>query len=89
MRARPAGNGNNNPSPPSATDEDLLCTAIIAMATGVVGATLYQVPNAPIVFTSDPKVRVGASVCVWATRVWDTRVWATRVWGTRVRGTRV
>ena len=50
------GGGNKNPGPPSATDEDLLCTALLAMANGVVGATLYQIPNAPIVFAEDPNV---------------------------------
>ncbi len=50
------GGGNDNPGVPSADDEDLLCTAIIAMSNGVLAATLYQVPNAPIVFSTDPAV---------------------------------
>ena len=49
-----AGGGNDNPGIPSADDEDILVSAILAQANGVMCATLYQIPNAPIVFAADP-----------------------------------
>lgn len=51
------GNSNNNPGVPSATDEDILVSAILATSNGLVTATLFQIPNAPIVFANDPSVR--------------------------------
>ena len=65
------GGGNNNPGPPAADDEDLLCTAIIAMANGVIGATLYQIPNAPIVFTEDPQVHAAGGDGCRGRRAWS------------------
>ena len=50
------GNGNDGApnSLPSASDEDVLVCASLAVTVGQVCAVLYQIPNAPIVFTADP-----------------------------------
>eukprot|EP00759_Apiculatamorpha_spiralis_P003195 PhF_6_TR11541/c0_g1_i2/m.18534 len=49
------GNSNNNPNDyPSATDEDIIVCASIAVASKTVGAVLYQVPNQPLTFPWDP-----------------------------------
>jgi len=48
------GNGNDNPSNPAADDEDVLVCAVFAVETGTPCAVLWQVPNAPVVFASDP-----------------------------------
>jgi len=46
--------GGNGDGPPSADSEDVLVPAILAKESGSVTATLFQVPNQPIVFTADP-----------------------------------
>ena len=46
--------GCNGDSPPDASEEYLLLTSIIARRTGQVGVVVYQIPNCPIVFPSDP-----------------------------------
>lgn len=51
------GNCNDNPGVPSELDEDILVAAVLATTNGVITATLFQIPNCPIVFTSDPSVR--------------------------------
>lgn len=56
------GGGNNNPSPPDVDSEDILLSSIMAQELGIITATLFQVPNAPIVFTSDPEVRCDVDV---------------------------
>jgi hypothetical protein len=38
-------------------DEDILVAAVVAVGNGIVTATLFQIPNAPIVFANDPTVR--------------------------------
>ena len=48
------GGDNNNPHPPSATDEDVLAAALTAISTGTISCTIWQIPNQPIVFPSDP-----------------------------------
>ena len=48
------GNGNDNPGNPQVDDEDVLVCAVLAVDTGTPCAVLWQVPNAPIVFSSDP-----------------------------------
>jgi PhoPQ-activated pathogenicity-related protein len=50
------GNGNDGaPNQlPDATDEDLLVAASLAVTVGQVSAVLFQIPNAPIIFTADP-----------------------------------
>eukprot|EP00998_Keelungia_sp_KM082_P012567 NODE_892_length_1573_cov_85.687414_g881_i0.p1 GENE.NODE_892_length_1573_cov_85.687414_g881_i0~~NODE_892_length_1573_cov_85.687414_g881_i0.p1 ORF type:complete len:494 (-),score=112.77 NODE_892_length_1573_cov_85.687414_g881_i0:31-1512(-) len=48
------GGENRNPEPPSPTGEDVLLTSLVAINTGTIGAALFQVPNEPIVFPSDP-----------------------------------
>lgn len=50
------GGGNDNPSVPSTFDEDILVSAVLAVNNGIICATLFQVPNAPIVFADDPTV---------------------------------
>lgn len=48
--------GTNTGAPPSSpTDEDLLVAATLAMNTGTITGTLFQVPNEHMVFTSDPE----------------------------------
>ena len=39
---------------PTPTDEDVLVAASIATSTRSIGAALFQIPNAPIVFRADP-----------------------------------
>ena len=48
--------GNDNDDPPPTTEnptEDVLLPAALAQATGTVCATLFQVPNQPLVFSDD------------------------------------
>lgn len=47
------GGGNNNPGVPKALSEDLLFSSVLAVETGTICATLWQVPNQPIVFPDD------------------------------------
>ncbi len=56
------GNGNDQaPNKlPDATDEDVLVCASLATAVGQVCSVLWQIPNAPIVYTADP-LRKGRS----------------------------
>ncbi|XP_054763349.2 autocrine proliferation repressor protein A-like [Lytechinus pictus] len=47
--------GSTKSSPPDPrTDKEILRTSNIALGAGIVGATLRQVPNQPIVFKTDP-----------------------------------
>jgi len=47
--------GNDNGAGvPSADDEDILVCASLATTVGIVCSVLYQIPNAPIVFSADP-----------------------------------
>jgi PhoPQ-activated pathogenicity-related protein len=50
------GNGNDGAPDelPSATDEDVLVCASLAVTVGTVCTVLFQIPNAPIVFAADP-----------------------------------
>lgn len=50
------GNGNDGTpnQMPDASDEDLLVCASLAVTVGKVCSVLYQIPNAPIIFTADP-----------------------------------
>jgi PhoPQ-activated pathogenicity-related protein len=48
------GGSNTGAIPSSPTDEDLLVAATLAMNTGTIAGTLFQVPNEHMVFTSDP-----------------------------------
>ena len=55
------GNDNTDPFPTTASpSEDVLLPAVLAQATGTVCATLFQVPNQPLVF-SDDKTRARRS----------------------------
>ncbi|KAI8494776.1 hypothetical protein Bbelb_273810 [Branchiostoma belcheri] len=47
-------NEDNTDSLPPHNDEFITLTQMFALSTGSVGALLYQVPNQPIVFKSDP-----------------------------------
>mmetsp|Transcript_23111 Transcript_23111/g.32621 ORF Transcript_23111/g.32621 Transcript_23111/m.32621 type:complete len:520 (-) Transcript_23111:242-1801(-) len=51
------GNCNKNPSVPTATDEDILVVDTVAATTGVIGIVVFQLPNCPIVYPSDPSKR--------------------------------
>jgi PhoPQ-activated pathogenicity-related protein len=46
--------GCNNAGPPKADDEDLLLTATLAVENQMIAATLFQIPNCPLHFPSDP-----------------------------------
>lgn len=62
------GGYNENPAwHPKSKDEDILLAAELAMATGVVSAALFQVPNAGIVFADDPskKNRHEDAIIAW------------------------
>ena len=47
------GNGNDS-GYPDTSDEDVLLGASIAVGTGTVVAILFQAPNSPVIFASDP-----------------------------------
>lgn len=47
--------GWSNTSPlPKATDEDVILAAELAMGTGMIMGSLFQIPNEHIIFSSDP-----------------------------------
>ncbi|CAI8014093.1 Autocrine proliferation repressor protein A, partial [Geodia barretti] len=46
--------GSNTNGRPDITSEDCLLTTLMAVGTNTVTATLFQVPNQPIVFAEDP-----------------------------------
>ena len=47
--------GWSNTSPlPTATDEDVILAAELAMGTGMIMGSLFQIPNEHIIFSSDP-----------------------------------
>mmetsp|Transcript_9936 Transcript_9936/g.14975 ORF Transcript_9936/g.14975 Transcript_9936/m.14975 type:complete len:531 (+) Transcript_9936:42-1634(+) len=46
--------GKNTHSLPTATDEDIVLTAALAMETKTITSCLFQVPNQPIIFRDDP-----------------------------------
>ena len=48
------GGGNDNPSVPSADDEDIIVASWFAVTSGTITASLFQIPNQPILFTDDP-----------------------------------
>lgn len=48
------GGDNDNPGMPQEWDEDVLVCAALATDSGTICATLYQVPNQPVVFPADP-----------------------------------
>ena len=45
------------PGVPTATDEDILVVDTVAATTGVIGIVVFQLPNCPIVYPSDPSKR--------------------------------
>jgi len=50
------GNDNDgNPGPPDNSDEDILVCASLAVTVRTACSVLYQIPNAPLVFTADPE----------------------------------
>lgn len=51
------GNCNNHPSVPDKYDEELLMIDTISHNNGVVAIIVYQLPNCPIVYPSDPEHR--------------------------------
>ena len=51
-------NGNNSPdNDGTMTDEEILIFAEVAVATHMVVALLFEIPNQPIVFYEDPELR--------------------------------
>lgn len=62
------GGCNENPSVPKATDEDVLVADTVSALTGMVAITIFQIPNCPIVYPSDPnlKRRTEDAVIAWA-----------------------
>lgn len=52
---------------PTPTDEDVLVAASVATATGTIGSSLFQIPNAQIVFKADPtqKRRGEDAIIAW------------------------
>lgn len=46
--------GKNNGALPQVTDEDMLVSGALAVGQGVIVGSLFQIPNAPIVFATDP-----------------------------------
>ena len=61
------GGCNDNPSVPKPTDEDLLVVDEVTWATGGIGIVIYQVPNCPIIYPSDPskKKRTEDAMIAW------------------------
>jgi PhoPQ-activated pathogenicity-related protein len=47
--------GSNSPGLPSATDEDILLSAALAMGTGTITGALFQIPNEKVIFSGDPE----------------------------------
>ena len=48
------GGDNNDVSPPSSDSDDVALPGTVAVATGTIGAVLFQVPNQPCTFADDP-----------------------------------
>jgi PhoPQ-activated pathogenicity-related protein len=48
------GGDHNSQTPPSVWDKELLVAAVIAQEVGTVVAGIFAIPNAPIIFSSDP-----------------------------------
>ena len=66
------GNGNNNPGNPNMDDEDVLVCAVLAVDSGTPCAVLWQVPNAPVVYASDPakQERSEDAAVAWSCAWW-------------------
>ena len=62
------GDCNDNPSVPSKTDEDILVADEIAHTTNAIGIVVFQIPNCPMIFPSDPsqKHRTEDAILAWA-----------------------
>lgn len=62
------GDCNTNPKVPSKTDEDVLVADEISHTTNTIGIVVFQIPNCPIVFPSDPiqKHRTEDAILAWA-----------------------
>ena len=58
------------PKPPSALDEDLVLAASMAAKVGMITIVVYQLPNCPIVYPSDPSKRPRGedAMIAWAWR---------------------
>lgn len=51
------GNCNHDPKPPAPDDEELLSIDLACHNTGAIGVIVYQIPNCPLVYSSDPSKR--------------------------------
>jgi PhoPQ-activated pathogenicity-related protein len=62
------GGCNNNPSVPKNTDEDIVVADTIAANIGAVAIVVFQIPNCPYIYPSDPskKKRSEDSMIAWA-----------------------
>jgi PhoPQ-activated pathogenicity-related protein len=49
------GNDNDGAGTPDPSDEDILVCASLAVTVGTSCSVLYQIPNAPLIFTADPE----------------------------------
>lgn len=49
------GNCNDNPGIPGPTDEELMIGDLLSAQTGMIFMIVYQLPNCPIVYPSDPR----------------------------------
>jgi hypothetical protein len=59
------GNNRHGGNPlPDETSEDVWSTAYFAKEAGMICACLFQVPNEPITFPSDPLLKVSECLCV-------------------------
>jgi PhoPQ-activated pathogenicity-related protein len=61
---------SNTNSPPSADSEDIVTAAALAMSTGIITGSLFQVPNEHIIFAADPKQQSRSEDAVIA-YTWD------------------
>lgn len=62
------GNCNDNVKPPSKDDEELLLVDTIAHDASMIGIIVYQLPNCPIIYPTDPsqKHRTEDAMIAWA-----------------------
>lgn len=61
------GSCNHNPSVPKADDEDIVVADSVASMTGAIAIVVFQIPNCPIIYPSDPtkKPRTEDAMIAW------------------------
>ena len=62
------GDCNANPKVPSKTDEDVLVADEISHTTNAIGIVVFQIPNCPMYYPSDPaqRPRVEDEILAWS-----------------------